>query len=62
MAGISTAGRVIDTDYEATVGRHIIYSDLGGMANGVSYNVLVLPPQIDQCSGEFPLFVDGFED
>jgi len=62
LAGFSTAGRVIDTDYEATVGRHIIYSDLGGMANGVSYNVLVLPPQIDQCSGEFPLFVDGFED
>jgi hypothetical protein len=31
------------------------------MANGVSYNVLVLPPQIDRCSGDFPVFIDGFE-
>lgn len=62
LAGLGSSAAVFDVDYDASVGRHVIFSDLGAMANGVRYNVLVLPPQIDQCSGEFPLFVDGFED
>ncbi len=62
LAGLGSSAAVFDVDYDASLGRHVIFSDLGAMANGVSYNVLVLAPQIDQCSGEFPLFVDGFED
>jgi hypothetical protein len=61
LAGLGTTGSVFDVDYLDAEGRHVIYSDLGGMANGVSYNVLVLPPQIDRCSGDFPVFIDGFE-
>ena len=62
LASADSGGSVFDVDYSATFGRHFLFSDLGNLTDGKQYNVLIVPPQIDACSGDFPLFADGFED
>lgn len=62
LASGNSGGSVFDVDYDSALGRHFLFSDLGSFADGKQYNVLVLAPQIDACSGQFPLFADGFED
>jgi len=60
LARDGVGGSLVDTEYVQARGRHRLFSNNGSIPLGARYNVLVLPAQIDECTGG-PLFLDGFE-
>lgn len=60
LARGSANGSLFDTEYDDTRGRHRLFSNNGAIPIGAQYHVVVLPAQIDECTGG-PLFLDGFE-
>jgi hypothetical protein len=60
LANGSAAGSIVDVEYMPTLGRHRLYSNNGNLPLGASFNVLVVPEQIEDCASG-ALFRDGFD-